>query len=382
MGGGTAVNITMLAVGTRGDVEPCVALGQGLERRGHAVRVVMSRSHAGLVTGAGLENVPLSYDSRGGDPAASHSLEALRRLLNEMTDASKGSDLILHTPLGFAGLSIAERDGIPSRQTMMHPRVPVPAGQAWPKARFHLIGTALGLMCQGTINRWRREMLGLPSMSARRHARELRRVPTLFAYSPVLVPPAHRSGARERVTGPWLLEASSGWRPPDELEAFLKEGPAPVFVAFDQIAVRMPDREHALSSVRAALRSAGRRGVLSGHGESSDDVLFVPDVPYDWLFGGVAAIVHHGGAGTLLATLRAGLPSVVLPSWADQGYWADRADALGCGVSLPDLERLGDALATVLQEPRFGSRARALGERIATEDGIGQACDAIEEWAR
>jgi UDP:flavonoid glycosyltransferase YjiC (YdhE family) len=379
------LNITMLAVGTRGDVEPCVALGQGLEARGHAVRVVMSRSHRGLVDGAGLEGVPLSYDSRGGDPAASHSLEALRRLLNEMTDACKGSDLILHTPLGFAGLSIAERDGIPSCQAMMHPRVPVPAAGLWPKARFHLIGTALGLMCQGTINRWRREVLDLPSLSARHHARELRREPTLFAYSPALVPPARRLRPSERVTGPWSLETPSERRPPGELEAFLSDDPAPVFVAFDQIAVRMPDRERALESVRGALRRAGRRGILSGCGEPSDDVMFAPDVPYERLFGRVAAVVHHGGAGTLLAALRAGLPSVVLPSWADQGYWADRVDALGCGVALPApdrLDRLGDGLEAVLREPRFGARARALGERIAAEDGVRRACDAIEEWAR
>jgi sterol 3beta-glucosyltransferase len=376
------VNITMLAVGTRGDVEPCLALGRGLQARGHAARVVTSRTHGDLVAGAGLEGVPLSYDSRGGDPAAPHSLETLRRLLNEMTDACKGSDLILHTPLGFAGMSIADSYGVPSCQAMMHPRVPVPGGGVWPRARFHLIGTALGLMCQGTINGWRREVLGLPGLSAGRHARELRREPTLFAYSPVVVPPVRRSRPTERVTGPWVLKAAPGRGPSPELEAFCRATPAPVFVAFDQITVRMPDRDRALRSVLTALRRAGRRGVLSGRGEPTDEVMFVPDVPYDWLFARVAAVVHHGGAGTLLAALRARLPSVVVPSWADQAYWADRADALGCGVALPGLDHLAKGLETVLHEPRYAARSRALGERIAAEDGVGLACDAIEEWAR
>uniref|UniRef100_UPI00117EC727 glycosyltransferase n=1 Tax=Streptomyces sp. NRRL B-24572 TaxID=1962156 RepID=UPI00117EC727 len=178
------------------------------------------------------------------------------------------------------------------------------------------------------------------------------------------------------VTGYWWPARPDAWQPPAELVDFLQAGPPPVFLGFGSMAPGEGERLGEL--VAAAVKRAGVRAVvqagwagLSGHGS---DLLAIGDVPHDWLFPRTAAVVHHGGAGTTGAGLRAGVPAVPVPVMYDQPFWASRLHALGVAprpVPFQDLtaEALGDAVTACLTEPALRRRAAELARGIAAEDG-------------
>jgi predicted nucleic acid-binding protein len=184
---------------------------------------------------------------------------------------------------------------------------------------------------------------------------------------------------RYHVTGYWFLGDGGGWRPPDELAAFLEGGPAPVAIGFGSMTSSNPAAMARL--VVDAARAAGRRAILLTGWERLDgralgaDVLAVPAAPHDWLYPRVAAAVHHGGAGTVVAALAAGTPNVIVPHMADQPYWGRRVAALGVGPRpIPrhrlTVARLEGAIRLAAEDAALRGRAAALGARIRAEDGI------------
>ncbi|WP_262403239.1 glycosyltransferase [Actinomadura sp. CNU-125] len=136
--------------------------------------------------------------------------------------------------------------------------------------------------------------------------------------------------------------------------------------------------------VRTALRLAGVRGIVQGDPDTSDEhVLAVRDVPHAWLFPRMAAVVHHGGAGTTAAGLRAGAPTVVCPFFGDQPYWGERVAALGAGPSpLPfrtlTVPRLAARIRAAVEDPDIADRADRIGHRIRAEDGLARAQETLE----
>jgi sterol 3beta-glucosyltransferase len=184
------------------------------------------------------------------------------------------------------------------------------------------------------------------------------------------------------VTGYWFLDTPSDWQPPQDLVAFLEHGPAPVYVGFGSMAFH--DAARHMAHVLQALRKLGQRAVVaSGWGglkveEVPASVFVVDSVPHDWLFPQVTAVVHHGGAGTTGAGLRAGKPTVICPFVGDQLFWGRRVAALGVGPRpLPQRrltgERLAEAIHTAMNDEGMRQRAAALGAVIRSEDGVGQA---------
>jgi sterol 3beta-glucosyltransferase len=184
-----------------------------------------------------------------------------------------------------------------------------------------------------------------------------------------------------------LDEAAGDWRPSAALDAFLRSGPPPVYVGFGSMVGKNP-RELAGLAV-AALKQAGLRGVLAtGVGglepaELPPEVLALDAAPHDWLFPRMAAVVHHGGAGTTAAGLRAGRPSVICPFFGDQGYWGQRVYELGAGPRpVPQkaltVERLAGALQAAVNDKQMRERAAALGRQIESEDGVARAVEIIE----
>lgn len=387
---------TLLAVGSRGDVQPYLTLGRRLTARGHTVRVAAPSGYRTLVEAAGLTCVPLSFDPVSADPLAPPSSDRpaagrwrddFADSLTEAAGACAGADVIVYSQAGVAGQSLAERDGVLGCEVLMHPRVPAVPGSLVQSLRYRAFLRLLWLAVRRPVNRWRKDALKLDPLGLSPWRRPLQG-PTLLAYSPALVPPARRTRSSETVTGAWLPDRSAEWTPPAGLARFLAAGPPPVYVALDRLTQRA-DPAHALRVVPRALRSAGVRAVVSGNPDlipAEPDLHPVADVPHDWLFRRVSAVVHHGGAGTTAAALAAGAPSVVLPVWADQPFWAHRVAALGAGLALPPLRRVGPdrlaaAVGTAVCDPRPRARALEIGERIAAEDGTGAACDLIEEWS-
>ncbi|HUJ74433.1 MAG TPA: glycosyltransferase, partial [bacterium] len=235
----------------------------------------------------------------------------------------------------------------------------------------------------------RRELLHLPPLPffGPEKQREREQAPVLYAYSPTVLPPPADWSARIHVTGYWFADPPHGWEPPSDLVAFLRHGPPPVSIGFGSMT--SGDPQGTLRIVLKALELAGQRGVLltgwAGLGEGyglPEYAHAVQSVPHAWLFPQVAAVVHHGGAGTTGAGLRAGVPSILVPFVADQPSWARRVEALGaCPAAIPfrelTAERLAAAITQAMSSAGIRERARALGERIRAEDGVGVAADQI-----
>jgi UDP:flavonoid glycosyltransferase YjiC (YdhE family) len=213
--------------------------------------------------------------------------------------------------------------------------------------------------------------------------------PTLLAYSPSVVPTPADWPASVHVTGYWFLDEPAGWQPPADLVAFLEGGPPPVYVGFGS----MPDREaqQMTALVVRALELCGQRGVLlsgwSGLGGATlpGTIHHLESIPHAWLFPRVAAVVHHGGAGTTAAGLRAGVPSIVTPFLSDQYFWAARVAALGVGpesVSYHKLtaERLAEMIRQATTDEAMRAQARVMGQRIEAERGVERAVELIEQY--
>jgi UDP:flavonoid glycosyltransferase YjiC (YdhE family) len=210
--------------------------------------------------------------------------------------------------------------------------------------------------------------------------------PLIFAYSPTVVPPPAGWAPHIHVAGYAFLEAPAGYEPPRQLAQFLEAGEPPVCVSFGSMVSRLGAGVSEIAL--AALQATGQRGIIvRGWGapaaaSGNERVLYVDDVPYDWLFPRCAAAVHHGGAGTTAAALRAGVPSVVVPHAADQPFWGKRVAALGAGPQPVPVRRLTTArLAAALQEARqvgLRSGAQAVARSICEEDGVARAVQIIE----
>ncbi|QFG27214.1 glycosyltransferase family 1 protein [Actinomadura sp. WMMB 499] len=404
----------IFGAGSRGDVQPCAALGRALRARGHDVKLVASARYASLAAGAGLGLAPLTADpteileSDAGQELLAGGRNPVKflggfrrilgpmadRLLAECLDACKDADLILGPTLGALPRHIGEHLGVPwalihfqpSRATGAFPHPFVPRarllGPLANRASFHAVDQVAWLLSRPFINPWRERALGLPPLPLR-DARDDR--PVLACFSPEVVPRPRDWPRSLTMTGYWFLDEPD-WTPPKDLADFLDDGPPPVYVGFGSMVPK--DAAMTARIVRTALKLAGVRGIVQGDPDTSDgDVLAVRDVPHAWLFPRTAAVVHHGGAGTTAAGLRAGAPTVVCPFFGDQPYWGERVAALGAGPPpLPfrtlTVPRLAARIRAAVEDPDIADRAEHLGRRIHAEDGLARAQEALEPLLR
>ena len=193
------------------------------------------------------------------------------------------------------------------------------------------------------------------------------------------------------MTGYWFLDEPAEWHPPDDLQTFLESGPPPIYVGFGS----MKDKEanRLTSVVLEALDLVGARGILSsGWGslrntDLPETVFPIASAPHAWLFPKMAAVAHHGGAGTTGAGLRAGVPSIIIPFLGDQLFWAKRAAALGVGpepVTYRKLtvEALTKRFRMVLENQEVRDRAKQVGETVRAEDGVDKAVQLIDAYLK
>ncbi len=400
------MKVTILTVGTQGDVRPFVALGLGLQRAGHDVTLAVPIDAEGFVTGQGLCFAPLRADflefvqSAQGKAILKGSLwttlkairttipPMVRRILDDAWAAAQGADVLVYHPKVLAGRDIAVALGIPAFVALYLPmlvptwRFPNPIlparnlGRVVNRLSYRLNRLAT-LPLHGVLNDWRQEVLGLPRPS--RFEDTLRRdgepIPVLYAFSPHVVEPPDDWPDSVSVTGFWFLDEPE-YTPPPELVAFLESGPPPVYVGFGSMTSQEPETVARL--VIEALRRAGQRGVLAtGWGglkavTSSQDLFVVDAVPHDWLFPRMAAVVHHGGAGTTAAGLRAGKPTVICPFIADQPFWGRTIAALGVGPGpLPQRTLTADALAEAIRRATTDRTMRERVVRLGADPGRG-----------
>jgi UDP:flavonoid glycosyltransferase YjiC (YdhE family) len=240
------------------------------------------------------------------------------------------------------------------------------------------------------IKRCRRDVLGLPGR--RSEQPDQKSVPTLAGFSKYVLPRPPEWGESIHITGYWYLD-TPGFEPPPALQAFLDAGAPPVYIGFGSMPSQNPLQ--VTDMVIQALAMVGQRGILlTGQGvlgsgmtqrSSTHPVYFVESVPHDWLLPQTVAVVHHGGAGTTAAGIRAGVPSILVPTGADQRLWAYRVEALGIGPSpIPrsqlTAERLAHAITQAVTDQAMRQRAANLGETIRSENGVGEAVRIICQY--
>lgn len=414
------MKITILTAGSRGDVQPFVALGLGLQAAGHAVTLCTGARYESFVAQYGLPFAPMNDEflSVGETDEGRAAMEGgnklglinkvkpmIRKMLDDQWATGRESEAVIYHPKTLGGPYIAEKLNIPVLMSLplplFTPTRAYPSPIVPPTLRlggvFNRLSYGVVRMIKapymGVINDWR-AMIGLGKRSWR--ADDLKRsdgsaVPILYSYSPSVVPPPVDYPESVMVTGYWFLDAPGDWQPSAELSAFLEAGAPPVYVGFGSMSGTDPQAKAQI--VVEALRQAGQRGILaSGWGglqaaDLPDDVFMLDHAPHDWLFPRMAAVVHHGGAGTTGAGLRAGKPSVICPFGVDQPFWAQQVYGLGVGTPpIPQkrltAEGLAGAITTAVNDAGMRQRAEALGGKIRAEDGVGTAVRVIEQAIR
>lgn len=401
------MRVVIQALGSRGDVQPFLALGQRLRRAGHDVRLVTSQEFARVVEQAGLAFAPLRIDfkeimaQQAGQDAIGSLLGAVRAarevkplmrvVLDDAWSASTGAELLIYHPKILAGPHIAEKLGIPALIALPIPALsptaafPTPLFR-WPnwsratnRLSHRLLLAATRLAYRGMIDAWRKSTLGLPpaGMTSTSMLTVLGEpVPRLYGFSAGLVPRPVDWTADDHITGYWFLDLDPEWVPPADLVEFLDAGPMPVYVGFGSMAPGNAAARTAI--VIEALDRAGLRGVLDVGWGAMDPahaphVHFVQDVPHEWLFPRVQAVVHHGGSGTTHMGLQYGKPTLVCPLFGDQPFWGSRVAELGAGPEpLPlatlDVDRLVHAIAELVSNDAYATGARRIQTAIEADD--------------
>ncbi len=416
------MKITIFAAGSRGDIQPCLGLGNGLQKAGYHVCLAAPEDFADFVQKHGVSFNPLRGDVQqimasdtgrkfmetgGADPIK--SIRAVRTMIapvvlqmaEDAYAACRDADAIIclgvFSPFGQ---SIAEALHIPIINLEPTPLLPTKAFPAasWPIQRNWggLHNYVSGIAMLQAVWQWYRpfvnefrQRLGLSTCTAAHFYRALRSAPMLSAYSPHIIPHSADWPDSVYVTGYFFLNTQADWQPSSELSAFLEAGDPPVYIGFGSMAGRKPEQLTRL--ILAALEKSGQRGLLlTGWGGmrtelAPDNVFVVDSAPHHWLFPRMAAVVHHGGAGTTAEGLRAGVPTVIVPFVFDQPFWGARVKALGLG---PDpvpkkqltADRLAHAIRIAVTDSGMQQRANSYGAAIRAEDGIGNAVKIIQRY--
>ncbi len=417
------MRVLIAALGSRGDVQPFVALGWALARRGHQVTIVADQVFVPLVQRYGLHAAP--FDAKvqrhmaslvrvGHRNPARQLLELARSgrstadtIFRRIEAEARHADVVVFSPLAMVAADIAAHRGIPAITAAVQPLTPTaqfahPLAPAWPRgwpgqrlynrATYTWVNGVLGWLARPFVNRFRTQVLGLPPRPWRDFASaDPFPKPMLYAFPEQVVPKPPEWGAEVHLTGYWLLPPDEAWQPDPALQAFLEAGPPPVYIGFGSMVD--PDPEGLTRLVIQALRMVGRRGILLGgwarlgRGARPEDILVVDDVPHTWLFPRCAAVVHHGGAGTTAAGLHAGVPAVVVPYLMDQPFWGRRVAALGVGPTpIPrrrlTAQALARALEQALHDADLRARAAALGQTLRAADGLTRAAQLVEAIAQ
>jgi len=415
------MRITILSLGSRGDVQPFIALAAGLQKTGrHKVCFAAPDNFETLAREYRLDFFPLGVDTQkilgtgGIDPDRNillwlwkvlRSMKPLAERIAENTwSACQDAEFIVYSLMGVGACHVAEKLGVPCimaspipgfAPTRAYPNPngvfpSLPLGGGYNKLT-HILSEHLFQIFTGPfINRWRKERLHLPAIPfGKRPYSQMgaRPQPMFGSYSPIISPKPPDWGDHLHVCGYWFLDPAPSWRPPAKLIAFLEAGAPPVYVGFGSMANRAPRKTAQLA--QEALELSGQRGILAAgwgglDGEKlSSRILALDSVPHAWLFPRMAAVVHHGGAGTTAAGFRAGVPSVLVPHLGDQPFWAKRVTEMGVGPgAIPrrklTSERLAAAITIAATDQNMRARAAALGERIRAEDGVARTIEIIE----
>ncbi|KAF8208904.1 hypothetical protein K438DRAFT_1917258 [Mycena galopus ATCC 62051] len=416
-----SMHFVCLTIGSRGDVQPYIALGLGLMKEGHTVTIVTHEEYKPWVESFGIK-----HKQAGGDPGALMKLSVenkmfspeffkesiqnfrpwLDQLLLDSWESCQGADILLESPSAMSGVHIAEALNIPYFRTFTMPWTktaefphaflsPPVESPTFNAASYVLFSNVMWTATSGQINRWRRNTLKIGNTDMGHLAQS--KIPFIYNFSQGVVPKPLDWGDATTVSGYWFLDNPEGanWTPPPDLVEWMAkaraDGKAIVYIGFGSITVPHPNRVTARivkavlrADVRAIISKGWSARMSSGH-DKDPEVVMPPEcyqldkVPHDWLFPQVDAAVHHGGAGTTGASLRAGIPTLIKPWFGDQFFWASRVQKLGAGLRVRSLhaQDFSEALIEATTSRVMKEKAVAVGQKIRAEDGVHTAIHTI-----
>ena len=427
------MRITIITLGTRGDVQPFVALALGLQQAGHSVTLASTIDYEAFINSYGLKFWPIQVHFRHWmktdagravmDPGQNivHSLRQLNyiaqsiieRCLVDSWAACENAEAVIYGAVALL-LTMAHIQpvlNIPCFQVKMQPGLyptgafPPPAAPLIPKRlangfwplrlynrlMYRVLEQLFWQPLRPQINRWRQNSLNLRPLPWRGpyQAYYQQRLPGLYGYSPRLIPRPNDWPDWHYVTGFWYLDAPPGWQPPPDLVDFLDAGPPPLAVSFGSTLFQ--NGEQVRETIVQAITETGHRAIfISGWGglgleHLPDNAFACRSVPYDWLLPKVKAIIHHGGAGTTAAALRAGIPSVTIPVFADHPFWARRLAELKLGSkpiprSRLTRDRLVGAIKAATEDGGLSDNAAQFRPLIQAETGVQNAVNIIQHY--
>ncbi|TMW59527.1 hypothetical protein Poli38472_004596 [Pythium oligandrum] len=428
------MNVCIMIVGTRGDVQPFIGIAKRLQQDGHRVRLATHAVYREFVMEHGVEFYPL-----GGDPKelaaymvktgghliplkldtlmndVPRNVQMINEILNSTWPAVSAADpdgngkgipgrpfqanAIISNPVTYGHIHVAERLGVPLHIMFPQPWVPTTvfphpmANMAYDgkiqKRNYVSYKMVDLLMWQGTesmVNKFRSEVLGLRKIRKGDGGRDILldlAIPHAFMWSPALVPKPHDWGHIYDVIGTVQLKGvGSSYHPTPELETFLGNDGGPIFVGFGSMILKDPAKATKMiieaasqANVRVLIQSSWSD--MAGDIKVPSNVFFLGNCPHDWLMPRVSAVVHHGGAGTTAAGLLAGKPTFIVPFFGDQPFWGRAVLVAGVGVEpCPIGELTVEKLCAAfvqLMDPQVRERAIVLAEVMSREDGVEEA---------
>lgn len=417
------MKITVLAAGSRGDIQPYLAFSIGLQKAGYQVCLAANSNFSSLAKQYNIPFFPLQIDSYAftQNPRARAWLESrnplklafesvriiqpmVAQLLKDAWQASQDADAIVYHSYAMpTGYYVGQQLGIPALPISMYP-LPTRAHRALPVDLPFALGGWGNLASHWIVDfftwqvyrksaktlwRGKRQIpLSTPYQAIYREKR-----PLLCCYSPAAFPKPDDVPNHVHVLGYFFLDPPSDWRPSPELSDFLASGPPPVYVGFGSMGD--PAKADATTEiVLDALEKTGQRGLLAagwsglGKGEKrplSNNIFILDSAPHTWLMPQMAANIHHGGVGTTGAALRAGVPNAVVPHFGDQPFWGEQVAKLGVGPApihrhQLSVDKLAQMIETAVSNPTMRQRAAALGQRIQAEEGIAQGIKLFEAY--
>jgi sterol 3beta-glucosyltransferase len=422
------MKILIVTIGTRGDVQPYIALGRALMASGHEITIGTCAHFEPFVREYGLGYAYVNNDfidfmhspegkiilGNAGSfwktlatlaPMISKLGNLQERQMADVWAASKASapDLILYHPKALGAPDFAEKLGVPCMlafwlpmyvpttrfPAMGFPELPIGPGYRW--LTYHLIRRIL-LMMSKRVSKWRTQNgIDPRSPGLRMRLPNGRPIPALHGFSRYIIPRPEDWPETAIVTGYWFLNQVEHWNPPRALTEFLSRGEPPMYFGFGSIFGRDPKRVTQI--IIEAVRRTGVRAILArGWGglepsdsAQSESVMFIEAAPHSWLFPQVNAVVHHGGCGTTAAGLLAGKPSIICPFFGDQPFWGRHVERLRVGPSpIPQkrltVESLCHAIDTVMNDSTMRENAAVLGRRLRKENGTSNAVAFITQW--
>nr|XP_016475983.1 PREDICTED: sterol 3-beta-glucosyltransferase UGT80B1-like [Nicotiana tabacum]XP_016475984.1 PREDICTED: sterol 3-beta-glucosyltransferase UGT80B1-like [Nicotiana tabacum] len=414
------LKIAVLVVGTRGDVQPFLAMAKRLQVFGHCVRLATHSNFRDFVKSAGVEFYPLGGDPRilagymarnkGLIPSAPGEISVQRKQIKAIIesllpactepDTETGepfrAQAIIANPPAYGHAHVAEALGVPLHIFFTMPWTPTyefphPLARVPQAAGYWLSYIVVDLLIwwgiRSYINEFRKKKLNLPPIAyfSTYHG-SISHLPTGYIWSPHVVPKPKDWGPLVDVVGYCFLNLGSNYQPPEEFIKWIQNGSKPVYIGFGSMPLE--DSPKTTDIILEALKNTGQRGIIDrGWGdlgtfqEIPENVFLLAECPHDWLFPQCSAVVHHGGAGTTATGLRAGCPTTIVPFFGDQFFWGERIYQKGLGpapipISQLSVEGLSDAITFMLQ-PDVKSRAMELAILLENEDGVAGAVDAF-----